>query len=627
MTINRNDNLSSALQMFNENKFIETIEICKNFLKHSSNHHQALFLMGLSYYKLNYLDLAKKFMKRSIKSNSRNPSAYLNLGLVYHSLKEFEEAINCYDNAIVLNQNYAAAYYNRGNSLSELKKYDEAYRNFTQAILCNPNFIQAIYNRALVLLEMTRLHEALADFKRVLELDPQSVEALNNHGLTLQKLDCHKEAIESFNQAIKKNELFFITHYNRGNSYFKLKNYPMALIDFEKSIDLNSNFFPAYINKGNALRYLEQPEEAYHCFKSALNLNGQNAILFNNLGNMAHELHYYDEAKIYFDKAIELDPKFADAYTNRAYLELSLGDFRAGWKDYEWRKLKEDAVGKFLSEKPTLEIFQDAIGKTVLVYAEQGFGDTIQFCRYLTILAHRNISVLFLPQKRLMELTGSISHKIRIVSHDEVFPDYDYQISLLSLPKLFDTHLETIPSHVPYLKIDEGRLQKWREYIEPRDFKIGISWQGSRAGDVDLGRSFPLKLFHALSKVEGVRLISLQKGDGVEQMLDLPDDMKIEHLGDYFDSASQSFLDAAAVISNLDLVISSDTAIAHLSGSLGCPTWVALKYRPDWRWQLNEIKTPWYPTMRLFRQKTRGDWISVFDEINSALLSELKKLN
>ena len=206
---------------------------------------------------------------------------------------------------------------------------------------------------------------------------------------------------------------------------------------------------------------------------------------------------------------------------------------------------------------------------------------------------------------------------------DQKLPDYNFHVSLLSLPKLFVTNEDKIPAVTSYLKADELRVAQWKELIGRHGLKIGICWQCSRVGDVDLGRSFPLISFYKISLMEGVRLFSLQKGEGEDQLKSRPEKMRVEAFNSDFDSGTQSFLDTAAVMMNLDLIITSDTAIAHLAGALGRPTWVALKYMPDWRWMLERTDSPWYPTMRLFRQKQPGDWASVFHEIELALLALL----
>jgi hypothetical protein len=252
-------------------------------------------------------------------------------------------------------------------------------------------------------------------------------------------------------------------------------------------------------------------------------------------------------------------------------------------------------------------------------------GDTIQFCRYLPLLVKAGAKVLFAPHEKLRRLVSTVSDDIEIVDVDDRDLDFDYHVPLMSLPLAFRTTLESVPSDCPYLFAQPDRVTHWRDRLGSEGFKIGICWQGSR-NKIDFGRSFPLSLFEGLSKIEGVRLVSLHRGDGEAQLADLPDGMVVETLGEDFDAGAEAFLDTAAVMHCCDLVITSDTAVAHLAGALGVRTWVALKYVPDWRWMLDREDSPWYPTMRLFRQGSRGDWPSVFDDMTKALLAEMPRL-
>jgi hypothetical protein len=256
-------------------------------------------------------------------------------------------------------------------------------------------------------------------------------------------------------------------------------------------------------------------------------------------------------------------------------------------------------------------------GKTLFVYADQALGDTVQFCRYAKLAAERGARVVLAVQPRLCELLRGLSPQIRVIAQAEEAGSYDYQCALASLPLAFATTLADVPAAVPYLSADPRRAARWRERIGEAGFKIGIAWQGSR-NRIDVGRSVPLEFFVPLAGLPGVRLISLQKGEALEQLRG-SQSFPLELLGDDFDAGPQAFLDSAAVMSQLDLLITCDTALAHLAGALGRPIWVALKHVPDWRWLLDREDSPWYPSMRLFRQSRRGDWEGVFAAIHAEL--------
>jgi hypothetical protein len=298
---------------------------------------------------------------------------------------------------------------------------------------------------------------------------------------------------------------------------------------------------------------------------------------------------------------------------------LLLGHYKEGWQDYEWRWRARD----FLSKRPDLKIpnwqGENLPGHHLLVYSEQGLGDIIQFVRYLPLLLQRNYKITFLTSEKLARLFRHSIPSLHVTDSLQGLQGVDAQVALISLPYFFKTNLSSTPNQVPYLSAEAELKMAWRARIGAHGFKIGISWQGNPVGTIDTGRSVPLKEFVRLSKIPKIRLISLQKHVGLDQLADLPEGAKIETLGDDFDSGPDAFVDTAAVMNNLDLIITGDTSIAHLAGALGRPTWLALKQVPDWRWMLDREDSPWYPTLRLFRQPQRDDWGCVFSKIEKSL--------
>jgi hypothetical protein len=291
---------------------------------------------------------------------------------------------------------------------------------------------------------------------------------------------------------------------------------------------------------------------------------------------------------------------------------LLQGDFALGLPLYEWRKQLKPPIEARFYPQPLWNGTQDIKGRTVFVYIEQGLGDTIQFYRFVGALLARGAHVILAVQDALLRLLENASPGVELVGARVVPPAFDYHIPLMSLPLALGLTPRTIPAAVPYLKAEPERVARWRSQIGEKGYKIGISWQGARGGVTS--RAVPLRCFAPLAAIPGVRLISLQKGFGTEQLVTLP---MVESLGQDFDSGPDAFLDSAAVMQNLDLVITLDSALAHLAGAMGRPIWVALKQVPDWRWFLGRGDSPWYPGMRLFRQKTDGDWVGVFADMES----------
>jgi Flp pilus assembly protein TadD len=461
------------------------------------------------------------------------------------------------------------------------------------------------------------IREAVASYDKAVALRPDYAEAYYNRGNALIELKHLSEAVESFDKAIALKSDYVEAYVNRGNVLMELKQIEEALASYEKAITVKPDHAEAYTNRGNALLDLKRTEEAVTSYNTAIALKPDHAEAYSNRGNALIELDT-QEAIAGYDKAVALRPDYAQAYHNRALARLLVSDFQGGWTDYEWRWKTKD-----FDKPPQFNLAswrgEDLAGHHLLVFAEQGLGDIIQFCRYLPLLQERGAKITFLAPAKLIRLLRALTSQIEVVSEWGNKRTADFQCALMSLPLRFNTDLSSIPSTVPYLRAEQDLVALWKGRLGEHGFKVGIAWQGNPQGKIDQGRSIALEEFIPLARIAGVRLISLQKHHGLDQLAGLPADAKIETLGVDFDSGPDAFIDAAAVISNLDLIISSDTSIAHLAGALGHQTWVALKSVPDWRWLLDRDDSPWYPTMRLFRQQVRNDWKSVFARIEKEL--------
>jgi hypothetical protein len=371
-----------------------------------------------------------------------------------------------------------------------------------------------------------------------------------------------------------------------------------------------------------ALKDLQQYEAALLACDRAIELTPQCAEAWDKRGAALRELGRLDDALASHERAISLQPELGSAHMHAGIVCLQMGDLERGWTFYENRTKANGAPSAPTWRKPRWTGDRPLAGSTLLLHCEQGLGDTIQFCRYAKLAEERGARVVLSVQRSLRALIASIGPTICVVAETDTPPAFDWHCSVMSLPLAFKTTLATIPAGQPYLGAEPLRVARWREVLGPAGFKIGISWQGSKL-PIDVGRSFPVALFGALSGLPGIRLISLQKNAGEEQLDALSGDLRIVRLGADFDAGPDAFLDTAAVMESVDLVITSDTSIAHLAGALGRPTWVALKHIPDWRWLLGRADCPWYPSHTLFRQERRGDWDGVFGRIRVALAARL----
>lgn len=506
--------------------------------------------------------------------------------------------------------------------------------------------------RALALHQSGATAEARAIYEGILRRDPDDFDALNLIGLLALESGACEEALSRFERAVAVRPDIVSGHRNVALAYQRLKQPETALRWVDQALLLKPEDAESLAIRGSALKRLDRPQDAVDSYRRALACDPGHADAHNDLGCLFHELRRFEQALDSFDQAISVKPDHAGAHANRgqvltalgrpdeavagldralairpgyagarvnrAVALLSLGRFEEGWRDFEARKLRKRPVGVRSFETPLWLGQESVAGRTVLIFSEQGLGDTIQFCRYLPLLAARGARVLFAPQKPLIRLLADLDPSIQFVDADEPNLPHDFHAPLMSLPLAFGTVVDAIPAPIPYLHAEPSRVADWKARLGPGGFKIGIAWQGRRNPAL-AGRSFPVEAFASIAAKSGVRLISLQKGDGIEQLETLPTGMKVETPGFDFDAGDDAFVDTAAVMECCDLVLTLDTAVAHLAGALGRPTWVVLEHAPDWRWMQARGDSPWYPTMRLFRQAARDDWRSAFQAVEAAL--------
>ena len=484
---------------------------------------------------------------------------------------------------------------------------------------------EALLTESQLLLEQGRVQQALDGFDRVLALMPAHVPAHLCRGLALKAARRLEDARHAFERAAAIQPDCVPAHVNLAAIFQQLGRTREALAASDRAIELNPDFAPAHCNRGLALNDLDRPLEALDSYDRALAIDPNFAAAHGNRGKVLQRLHRPDEALAAYERVTSLQPEAAQAYVNASHTHLLLGRFESGWALYEWRKRLPSPLGNRSFAKPPWFGAPDLAGKKLLLHWEQGLGDTIQFSRYAKLAKAQGAEVVLIAQRSLAPLLRTLDPGIDVCTDEQVPIDADYQCPLLSLPYAFGTRLDNIPAAVPYLSAQPERVSRWRERIGASGFKVGINWQGNKESPADRGRSFPLELFRHISMIPGVRLISLQVGPGTEQLRHLPPDMRVDSVGNDFDQGPNAFLDSAAIMQSLDLVISSDTALAHLAGALARPTWLALQHAADWRWLTEREDCPWYPSMRLFRQRRRGCWDEVFEAMHVELASRVQR--
>ena len=647
----------TGLALHQQGKLGEAAKIYEDVLRADKTHFAALHCLGGIAYQTGNLERAVELIDRAVRINpkiaatdpyrsaalnqlNRHEEAlavcdeairlkpdfvelHYNRANALYGLGRLADALVSYDKVIQLRPDFAEAWSNRGNALQGLGRVEDALFNCNKAIALKPSYAQAHYNRGNALYDLSRFDEALASYDTALKLKPDHAQGWNNRGKTLGELKRIDDAVASFDRAIAFKPDYAQAWDNRGNLLNDAERFDEALASYDRAIAAKPDFADAWSNRGTALQYLYRLDEALACHDKAIALKPDSAQAHCNRASVLNCFNRSTEALAGFNQAIALQPDFARAYFNRAITELSNGDMENGWRDFEWRREIVEMSGSRIFPRPPLNSVADIEGKTILVHYEHGFGDTLQFYRYLELLHQRGAKILFHVQKKLRRLLTPHDNFITFVELDDPSLNYDYHVPMMSLPLLFGTTLATMPANVPYIAADGALVEKWRARLGGDGFKIGICWSGSlthiRGHN---GRIFPLTSLENLAKLPDVRFVSLQKGGGEDDLKSLPKGMKVESFDD-LDAGGDAFMDTAAIMKSLDLVITNDTSLSHLAGALGVPAWVALQFAADWRWLRDRADSPWYPTLRLFRQKHDRDWSDVFQEMEMNLRSQL----
>ena len=609
-----------ALALQQQGRVAEAAKFYEEILAVDGVHFDALHCLGAIACQAGSQLAAIDLLTRAITVRPQAAEPHCNLGYAFQGLKRLDAALASYDRAIALSPAYARAHCNRGDVLQSLGRPDEALASFSRAVEHNPDYAQAHFQRGNTLLEFGRLAEALDSYDRTLALQPGHALAHYNRGNVLFRLERFGEALPAYDEAIALKPDFARAWSNRGNVLLALKQRDSALASCDRAVALQPQDAQFHYDRATVLQTLHRFEDALAGYDAAIARDPVDARTRTNRGVVLHMMRRFDEALDGFDRAITLKPDLAETYVNKAVTQLSTGRLAPGWNNFEWRRfVKLSPERKFV--QPPLTSLTDARGKIILVHCDDGFGDTLHFCRYIPLLQQAGARVLFSPQKKLNRLMRSMGEGVIFAGEKDAF---DYHIPAMSLPMLFQTTLDTIPAKVPYLFADAFLVEKWRARIGDEGFKIGICWQGNSVHQIVDRRCCPVSTFAPLSRLAGVRLISLHKGDGEGQLNALPAGMTVERFDD-LDAGPDAFADTAAVMQCMDLVITIDTSVAHLAGALGVRSWTLLQYIADWRWLLDRPDSPWYPAMRLFRQKTDGDWDGVMKDVETALAGLLKE--
>lgn len=642
------DIFAKARAAHQQGRIAEAEKLYLDTLRKQPSHIEALGLLGAIELQSGRAASAAQHFAKALKVNPNSPVLHSNRSLALRELKRYDEALAECERALALRPDYGAARYNRALILQDLGRFQDALAGYDRVLAADPGNVRALNNRGLVLQDLKQYQAALGAFDRALAADPHNAETHNNRGAALRNLLVSEDALVSFDRAIALRPDYALAYYNRGLVLQDLKrtdeafqsyeralalkpDYPEALnnrglmlrdqrrnedalADFDRALALKPEYVEALNNRGSILQELHRDDEALEVFGRMLALQQDNEKGFNNRGHALRGLQRYEEALASYDQAIALNPQYGEAQFNAALCRLLLGRWEEGWSQYEWRwhgrPQREFTQPLWLGGQPL-------IGKTVLLHAEQGFGDTIQIVRYVDMVIDLGAQVILEVQAPLKDIMQTQFTRACVLAFGESLPSFDFHCPLMSLPLAFKTTLDTIPRPTAYLKADPALVEKWQAKLGSQSRpRIGLVWSGSGEYVNDYNRSVLLTDLDRLLAMP-CDFVSLQKEIRDHDREALTVRSGIRHFGPEL----TSFAETAALAACMDQIISVDTAVAHLASALGRPTWILLKSEPDWRWLLDRSDSVWYPTATLFRQQSPGNWSKVISEIADRLSS------
>ncbi|WP_157056024.1 tetratricopeptide repeat protein [Candidatus Burkholderia verschuerenii] len=581
-------------------------------------HVDALHYLGVLRHQQGQHAEAAELVRRAVDLRPTDAGLQLNLGNALKALGRIDDAIERFRNALTLAPGFPPAQYNLGNAYSLIGRHEDAADLFEKTLRINPDDAAAWNNFGNSLAALQKHEEASAAFRRALSLRPKHAGAHNNLGMALNALGDTLGAMEQFRAAIDAEPNYAAAHFNLGNMLDTHGHPKDALPSLEKALALQPRFAPAHFGLGHALAKLGRHRDAVPAFERAVGLDPKYGIAWLCLGNSQMALAAHRAAIRAFDQALRLDADMPAAHLNRALAMLALGDYKRGLSGYEWRLQTPGSEAA-----PSLPRWNgEALPHgTLVVRAEQGFGDTLQFVRFAAYARKRVGTLVLEVQPSLVPLIAPAAHAARIEvksKSDGVRMHADAFCPLLSLPlALGIASAEAIPARAPYLIVPAEYRRKWRGSIGGQARrKIGITWSGRlQPGET---RSAPVESLAPLFALEGIDWVVLQPflTDHEREVLQMQPNAKSIHR---FEGRLQNFADTAAIVDRLDAVVSVDTSVAHLAGALGKPLWVMLPFAADWRWGVDTDRTPWYPSARLVRQQAPGAWDGVMAGMVAAL--------
>jgi Tfp pilus assembly protein PilF len=610
-----------ACQAHSRGDLATATRLYRQLVTQEPHHIDALYRLGCIAYRQGRPALARVYLGQAA---ALHPTAAIHsaLGDVARTLGDLATATTQYQQAVQLDPQADEVHTRLGDVLQLQGQIEPAVACYQQVLRRNPTSTRALTNMGVALQGQGQLKTAIDCFRQALALDPGSSEALLNLGVALKEQGQFEEAADCLEDAIQRMPISAVAYNNLGLIRHEQGQFEVALQHYRRALQLRPDYAKAHSNLGVLLQAQGQLADAVAHLQHALRLQPDYIEAYCNLGVMLQAQGHVEDAIATFERALQYKPDFVQAHWNRAVAWLLSGNFQQGWREYEWRWRRPDSPPPAFSQ-PRWD-GTPFPQQTLLIYAEQGLGDTIQFVRYLPRVAACGQHVVLACQPALVRLLRTCPGVQTLVVKDRsemACQPFDLYIPLLSLPGLFATTAATIPADVPYMTAEPELVQQWRTRLGAEEaFRIGLVWAGNPSHKNDRNRSCSLATLAPLAHFPHLALFSLQTGTATGQLDQPPPGMVLHDVGRQLGD----FADTAAVIAHLDLVITVDTAVAHLAGAMGKPVWTLLPFAPDWRWGQHSAHTPWYPTMRLFRQPAPGAWEAVCQSVVEALTTLLE---
>ncbi len=580
---------------------------------------QAQLKAALAHHQAGNLDQAATIYQHVLDTNDRQWEARYYLGTLQLQRGDLDQSIRTFLQVVQLQPEIPDVHNNLGVAYHAAGKWQEAGQSFEQAIRLNPHYERAYFNLGSLFESRGVFSEAVKCYQKAHELNSGNAETHQKLADALKSAGEWARAEDIYRELLVANPGDFDLSMKLAYVLVLQRQYPEAIMLYESMLKTSPDHYQILVSLSYVQEAVGNIDAAIAAAERSIQVAPTQPEGYNNLGNAFKLKHDLEGASENFKKAISLRPDFAIAEFNLATTRMLQGNLTAGWRGYERRTALDTSPQQQYPGQPWRG--EPLAGKSICLWCEQGFGDTLLFLRFAIELKQQGAErVLVLCQTELADLLRQVPQIDQILIAGDPQPDCDYQCALLSVPLYLETSLETIPAAVPFFTPPEERLQHWRSVLsELSGLKVGLNWSGNQSFPKNELRSIPLKELLPFGALQGVQLISLQQVNGLEQIDALQSEWNLWQPGPEYRAATGDFSECAALIRNLDLVITTDTAVAHLAGSLGVPVWILVSRLPEWRWLLERSDSPWYPTARLFRQAELGDWEPVIQEVQAEL--------